>query len=201
MLPVSIVVVVVVAGAIVVVSVVVVMSVVVVGGVVGVIVVVVAESVVVAGMVESGGLAGSTAVVGAVVVVVVVVWSVVWATAAVPIISAASRAIFFIVSLHSLGRGRAAARRLNTRGRGGLQRLVAETKRFVAGIGRRLGAFGVERVACGTHGADDIGLAAFVDRHAQAADMHVHGARFDIAVTTPHRIEQPFAGEHHAGMF
>ena len=40
-----------------------------------------------------------------------------------------------------------------------------------------------------------------VERLAQPADMHVDGARIDVGVVAPHRIEQLLAAEHPARMF
>ena len=41
--------------------------------------------------------------------------------------------------------------------------------------------------------ADDVALSIFVQRLAQAADMDVDGADFDVAVMAPNCVEQPFA--------
>ena len=54
-------------------------------------------------------------------------------------------------------------------------------------------AVGIQRVARRTNSADNVELSAFVDRFAQAADMDVNGARFDVAVVPPDAVEQTFA--------
>src|SRR5438552_1522731 len=58
----------------------------------------------------------------------------------------------------------------------------------------------VERVAGGSHRADDIGCAAGVQRLAQAADMDVDGPRLDVDVMAPDRVQQLLAREHAPGM-
>ena len=45
---------------------------------------------------------------------------------------------------------------------------------------RRLAEAVIQRVAGAAHGADRVGLAAAVERLAQAADVHVDGALVDI---------------------
>src|SRR5947208_17040422 len=59
---------------------------------------------------------------------------------------------------------------------------------------------GVQGVAGGADGADEVGVLLAVQRDAQAADMHVDGARLDIDVLAPHRIEELLAREDAAGM-
>src|SRR5579872_2051010 len=59
----------------------------------------------------------------------------------------------------------------------------------------------VERIACAAHGADRVLLAAGIEKLAQAADMHVHGALVDIDVAAPDAVEQLLAGKHAPGMF
>src|SRR5579863_4044611 len=51
----------------------------------------------------------------------------------------------------------------------------------------------IQRVARGAHGADEVLVAALVERFAQAADMDIDGAKLDFGVASPHRIEQLLA--------
>ena len=48
----------------------------------------------------------------------------------------------------------------------------------------------VERIARPAHGADRISHAPAIDRLAQPADMHVHGALVDIDFAAPDAVEQ-----------
>src|SRR4029077_17966345 len=57
----------------------------------------------------------------------------------------------------------------------------------------------IERVAGGAHGADEVLVAAVIERFAQAADVHIDGAKLDLGVASPDRIEQLLAREHAAG--
>src|ERR1700753_3923573 len=56
----------------------------------------------------------------------------------------------------------------------------------------------VERIARRAHRANRIAHAIDIKRLAQAPDMDVDGARFDIDVTAPHGVEQLLAREHAA---
>src|SRR3546814_3516441 len=57
---------------------------------------------------------------------------------------------------------------------------------------------GIQRIAGRAHRADDVAMAAVrVDRLAQAADMHVHRAQFDVAVLPPYAVQQPLRSEEH----
>src|SRR5690348_13359329 len=71
---------------------------------------------------------------------------------------------------------------------------VAATRRVSGGVDAL-----IERVTGSTHGADEILVAAFVQRLAQAADMDVDGAQLDLGIAAPHRIEQLLAREDAAG--
>src|SRR3546814_1585786 len=51
----------------------------------------------------------------------------------------------------------------------------------------------IERVSGRADGADQIGAAALVHRLAQPADVDVDGARFDLRIVPPYRVEQAFA--------
>src|SRR5260370_21208333 len=59
---------------------------------------------------------------------------------------------------------------------------------------------GVQRIAGGTDGADQVGVVVAVQRNAQAADMDVDGAGLDIDVLAPHRVQKLLAREDAAGM-
>src|SRR5713226_3834716 len=59
---------------------------------------------------------------------------------------------------------------------------------------------GVEGVAGGADGADEVGVLVAVQRDAQAADMDVDGAGLDIDVLAPHRVQKLLAREDAAGM-
>src|SRR5437879_3232149 len=59
---------------------------------------------------------------------------------------------------------------------------------------------GVQGVAGGADSADEVGVLFAVQRDAQAADMHVDGARLDIDVLAPHCIEELLAREDAAGL-
>src|SRR5450756_2815435 len=56
----------------------------------------------------------------------------------------------------------------------------------------------VERIAGPAHGTDRVGHVAAIDRLAQPADMHVHGALVDIDIAAPDAVEQLLAREHPA---
>src|SRR3546814_962368 len=60
---------------------------------------------------------------------------------------------------------------------------------------------GIQRVASGSNGTDDVGRAIDVDCFAQAADVNINGAQFNVGVLAPHAVQQPFAGEYPARMF
>ncbi len=60
--------------------------------------------------------------------------------------------------------------------------------------------FGVQGVAGGADGADDVELARAVDRFAQAADMDVDCAGFDMDVAAPNGVQDIFAGEDALGV-
>src|SRR3546814_7616743 len=47
---------------------------------------------------------------------------------------------------------------------------------------------------------DDVGRAIDVDCFAQAADVNINGAQFNVGVLAPHAVQQPFAGEYPARM-
>src|SRR3546814_13143033 len=59
---------------------------------------------------------------------------------------------------------------------------------------------GIQRVAGGSNGTDDVGRAIDVDCFAQAADVNINGAQFNVGVLAPHAVQQPFAGEYPARM-
>src|SRR3546814_9228089 len=59
---------------------------------------------------------------------------------------------------------------------------------------------GIQRVASGSNGTDDVGRAIDVDCFAQAADVNINGAQFNVGVLAPHAVQQPFAGEYPARM-
>src|SRR5487761_703460 len=63
----------------------------------------------------------------------------------------------------------------------------------------RLGDAGIEGVAGGAHGTDQVLVSALVERLAQAANMDVDGAQFDLGVAAPDRIEQLLAREDAPG--
>ena len=64
----------------------------------------------------------------------------------------------------------------------------------------RLGA-GIQRVTGGAHGADGVfGDPLDAQRLAQAPDMDVDGARLDIDIRAPDRVQQLFAAEDPARM-
>src|SRR3546814_14568400 len=54
----------------------------------------------------------------------------------------------------------------------------------------------VERVAGRAHGANEIGLTTLVQCLAQAADVHIDGARLDVDVAAPDRIQELLASEY-----
>src|SRR4030095_5338828 len=58
----------------------------------------------------------------------------------------------------------------------------------------------IQRVSRRAHGADQVVILGTVERLAQPADMHIHGARLHIDVVAPHRVQQLFAVEHPALM-
>src|SRR3546814_11903546 len=60
--------------------------------------------------------------------------------------------------------------------------------------GRRRRA--VERVAGRAHGANEIVLTTLVQCLAQAADVHIDGARLDVDVAAPDRIQELLASEY-----
>src|SRR5687768_8975843 len=76
-------------------------------------------------------------------------------------------------------------------------RVAVTAKRTRAARGARSSgnAFGVEGVAGGTDGANQVGLAAGIDRLAQPPNVNVDGPQFDVAVVAPDRVEQPLARE------
>ena len=53
----------------------------------------------------------------------------------------------------------------------------------------------IQCAAGGTHGADQIGLALGIEGFAQTPDVDVDGARFDIDISAPYRIEKLLATE------
>ena len=59
---------------------------------------------------------------------------------------------------------------------------------------------GVKRVAGRTDGPDEVRSIAGIQRLAQPADVHVHGARVDVGIVRPDRIEQSLTREDPAGM-
>src|SRR5579872_2188295 len=81
-------------------------------------------------------------------------------------------------------------------GRGYKRRLLERYNRPLLNLRETV----VERIAGAAHGADRILLAAGVEKLAQAADMHVHGALVDVDVAAPDAVEQLFAGKHPPGM-
>ena len=58
---------------------------------------------------------------------------------------------------------------------------------------REIHRLGIQRVTGRTHRADDVAFATGVDRFAQAADVYVYGAQFDVAVTAPDAVKQALA--------
>src|SRR3546814_18834816 len=50
---------------------------------------------------------------------------------------------------------------------------------------------GIQRVASGSNGTDDVGRAIDVDCFAQAADVNINGAQFKVGVLAPHAVKQP----------
>src|SRR6185312_3725904 len=58
----------------------------------------------------------------------------------------------------------------------------------------------VQRVAGGADGADGVAYAVEVEGFAQAPDMDVDGAGFDINIAAPYRVEQLLAAEDAARM-
>src|SRR5437773_10515613 len=61
-------------------------------------------------------------------------------------------------------------------------------------------ADGVERVAHGAHGAQQIGAVSAVECLAQPPDMHIDGAHLDLGIVAPYPVEQLLAREHPAGI-
>src|SRR3546814_17658413 len=59
---------------------------------------------------------------------------------------------------------------------------------------------GIQRVASGSNGTDDVGRALDVDCFAQAADRHINGAQFNVGVLAPHAVQPQSAGEYPARM-
>ena len=110
-------------------------------------------------------------------------------------IKAAVKAKIFIARLlvlprHCAGEGRTLRSRNGFSGRGAARTLY-----------RLKPSVRIQRIACRSHGTDDVGLAAFVDGLAQAADVHIDRAWLDVAVMTPDAVEQPFTRKHMRGMF
>src|SRR5258708_22392494 len=85
---------------------------------------------------------------------------------------------------------------LRTRCLCGGSRAIAIAPWSSAGLRLRL----IERVAGGADGADEVGLALAVERLAQAPYVHIDGARLDIDLRTPDRVQELLAAEHAAGM-
>ena len=110
-------------------------------------------------------------------------------------IKAAVKAKIFIARLlvlprHCAGEGRTLRRRNGFSGRGAARTLY-----------RLKPSVRIQRIARRAHRADDVGLAAFIDRFAETADVDVHRAWLDVAVMTPDAVEQAFPREHMRGMF
>ncbi len=110
-------------------------------------------------------------------------------------IKAAVKAKIFIARLlvlprHCAGEGRTLRSRNGFSGRGAARTLY-----------RLKPSIGIQRIACRSHRADDVGLAAFVDGFAQAADVYINRAWLDVAVMTPDTVEKTFPREHMRGMF
>jgi len=59
----------------------------------------------------------------------------------------------------------------------------------------------IERIAGGTHGADDVLAAVGIERFPQAPDMDIDGAVIDVNIVPPDRIEQLPARVHPPGIF
>src|SRR3546814_20810000 len=59
---------------------------------------------------------------------------------------------------------------------------------------------GIQRVASVSNRTDDVGRSIDVDCCAQAADVNINGAQFNVGVLAPHAVQQPFAGEYPARM-
>src|SRR6185503_14910228 len=57
----------------------------------------------------------------------------------------------------------------------------------------------IERVASGAHRADQILMAALIQRLAQAADVDIDRAQLDLGVAAPYRVQQLLAREDAAG--
>src|SRR5258708_3960399 len=58
----------------------------------------------------------------------------------------------------------------------------------------------VQCISGGANGADHVGVIVAVERDTKPADMHVDGARLDIDILAPYRVEQLLAREDAAGM-
>src|SRR5690348_3858525 len=63
-----------------------------------------------------------------------------------------------------------------------------------------LDRLGVKRRSCRPHRAYEVKLSLGVDRLAQSADMHIDGARLDMDIVTPDRVQQLLTREHATGM-
>ena len=59
---------------------------------------------------------------------------------------------------------------------------------------------GIQRVASGAHGADNVRQVTIVQCLTQAADMHIHCAWFDVDVLAPDRVQQLLAREDALGV-
>ena len=59
----------------------------------------------------------------------------------------------------------------------------------------------VQRIARRTDRPDDVAVKAFVQGLAQAADMYINGADFDVAVMAPDAIEQALTRKDMAWIF
>jgi len=61
----------------------------------------------------------------------------------------------------------------------------------------------IQRISRRAHGADNValGFAAFAQRFAQAADMNIDGADFDVAIMPPYAVEKTLARKDVAWIF
>src|SRR5690348_13848267 len=59
---------------------------------------------------------------------------------------------------------------------------------------------GVERVACRADGPDEVVPVPDVERLTEAADMDVDGARIDVGIVAPDRVQESLAREDAARM-
>ena len=56
--------------------------------------------------------------------------------------------------------------------------------------------FGIERVARRPDGADEVGLAAFVQCLAKPTNVNVDGSKVDVRVVAPNRVQKTFPRKH-----